>query len=156
MPTSTAARYVRAQCSCCLTTSCSDAGCALVLPRGHGELACISGSQFQSHHKMRGRLCDCMIFWSSGGRDIFAPAELKGGHVKATNCLVQLQNAARLAQTLLGTAYQKIRFEPLIVHKGGLHTNEIKVLRNRRITFRSQRRLAALVKSGTRLATAVA
>jgi hypothetical protein len=105
---------------------------------------------------MTTRLCDFIIFWSLGGRDIFAPAELKGGHVKPTRCLAQLQNGANLAHTLLGTLFQRMRFVPLIVHRGGLSVNEIRILRQRRVSFRGERRLAALVKSGTLLATAVA
>ena len=119
-------------------------------------MACISGSQYQSHHRMTTRLCDFIIFWSFSERDILAPVELKGGRVKATTCLEQLQNGAGLAHTLLDATYQKIRFVPLIVHRGGFSANDIRILRQRRVSFRGKRRLAGLVKSGTHLASAVA
>ena len=156
MPSSIAADYIRRKRACCLSPSCEDQSCAIILPRTNTEVACINGSRYQSHHDFEGKLCDCIIFWSHQERDIFVPAELKSGRFSATHCLAQLQNGATLAQNLLGAACQRIIFDPMIIHKGGIDTTVIKVLRNRRVTFRKQRRLARLVKSGTELARAVA
>ena len=155
MPTRTAVGFIRRRSSCCLSPSCAEKGCILILPENHGEVACINGSFYQAHHKVVGKLCDCLVFWSPAGRDIFAPTELKGGRAKATECLMQLQNGAHLAQTLLGAAYQQIHFEPLLVHKRGINPIEYKILRNRRVTFRKKRRLVRVVKSGTQLASVV-
>lgn len=155
MPTSTMAGHVRGMRSCCLSDSCTDGRCALILPRALGEIACIEGSRYQRHHGVTSKLCDCIIFWSFDGRDILAPAELKSGQVKAIHCLAQLQNGAKVAQSLLDAAYQSIRFEPLIVHRGRIHYIEYKILGNRRVTFRKIRRVARLVKSGTHLTSVV-
>ena len=156
MPTETAAAYIASKRSCCVTTSCADQGCTLILPVGQGDLACINGSRYQAHHKMSEKLCDCAIFWSFRGRDTFVPAELKGGRVRAAHCLDQLQNGAKLAQSLLGSYFQLLKFIPLIVHKGGIHPTEYKILQYRRISFRKVRRHAKLVKSGTHLGAQVA
>lgn len=156
MPSSTAADYIRQKHACCLSPPCEDQSCAIILPTRNTEVTCINGSRYQSHHNTQGKLCDCIIFWSPQDRDIFVPAELKSGSFSATHCLAQLQGGATLAQNLLGAACQGILFDPIIVHKGGIDTGVIKVLRNRRVTFRKQRRLARLIKSGTELARAVA
>lgn len=152
----TAASHIQRSRSCCLTTSCEEGRCSIKLPANGRDTACINGSEYQAHHGHHSRLADCIVFWSpAGAREILAPVELKGGRVKAGTALTQLQNAARLAQDLLGTKCQQIRFRPLLVHRGSVHTNEIRLLRSRPIVFRKKRVLASPVRSGMSFARAV-
>lgn len=139
-----------------MMTACVEGKCSISLPTPSSEVACIGGSKYQGHHDYQQKLADCIVFWSPGSKgDILAPIELKGGHVSASQAISQLQNAATVAQSLLGTAFAEIRFRPILVHRGGIHPNEYRILRSRRVRFREFRVLASPVRSGTSLAKAV-
>ena len=155
MPYSTTAKRVRDAWACCLSTKCEDAGCSLILPNGTGDLACISGSKHQGHHDTSGKLCDCIIFWSTGQREVVALVELKGGHVNAKQCVAQIQNGANLVHTLLGTCQSAIHFVPLLVHRG-MKPIEFRILKRRKISFRKLRYLVGTLKCGDQLIKVVA
>src|SRR5436190_22410081 len=117
MAKQTVCGYVEKRHPCCISRSCEDAGCSLVLPHGAGEVSCIKGSTHQEVHGVPGKLCDCILFWSPDETSLVAPVELKGGQADARNSVEQIQNVARVAQELLEQR-TAIVFLPILVHRG--------------------------------------
>lgn len=112
---------------------------------------CISGSKYQEQHNYAGRLCDCLIFWQARERGVSARVvELKGGRVRTREALEQLQAGARLAEELLA-GVADVDFGAILAQRRR-STLDTRLLRERRITFRGDMRLARVVSCGTRLA----
>ncbi len=94
------------------------------------------------------RRCDYLFFGDNndGGEDWMAPLELKRGRFRAGLCLRQLKAGTQAADQLLPENI-KVRFRPIAVYGGVLHSAQL--LRLRRyggITFRDTHEPVRLLK----------
>jgi hypothetical protein len=99
---------------------------------------------------VRGKLCDCIVFWAASDLELVVPAELKGRQADARESVAQIQNGATLADELVASHTYELGFLPLLVHRG-LGTIESKLLRRLRVTFRAKRYAVATARCGSRL-----
>jgi len=142
-------------CTCCTMAGCQDSRCALVLPSSTQNFTCISGRMYQANHGVNQKLCDCIILWSVSGGLVLAPVELKSGGINAKDCVAQLQNGANLANTFLSRRSSRLNFAPLLVHRGGMHPIEYRILNNRRVLFRGKSYPIQQARCGSQLANLI-
>lgn len=135
-------------CKCCRVDRCREGkGCHVVLP---AKARCYSGSQIQSHHAETAGapLCDCLVLWSRGRRKHVAVVELKSGTVQAGHAVEQLQNGARLAESICDGSEV---FDVLLTCVGRLRAVEINVLRRKRVRFFGREYLVRIERCGVRI-----
>jgi hypothetical protein len=96
-----------------------------------------------------GRICDFLVFLCSSTLTV-AVVEMKSGrNVEATKAVEQIQAGAGELDRIIGT--QAVSLYPILLHSGIKHTNELKVLQNRRVTFRASRYGVIYKRCGTPL-----
>jgi hypothetical protein len=80
-----------------------------------------------------------------------AAVEMKSGRdVAATKVVDQIQAGASEIHCIVGDA-QAVSFYPILLHSGIKHTNELKVLQNRKVTFRGTKYGIIYKRCGTQL-----
>ncbi len=91
--------------------------------------------------------CDYVYFDGDRASSRVVLIELKKGAVKGSEVLGQLQEGANIAEKWIppGTAF---RLHPVVVHGKGVHKQEMKLLRNRRIRLRDRTAQALLMRCG--------
>ena len=143
----------------CHATRCRNGGCVLLLPAVPQPSVLIDLEHDSAAQIVRNRShCDYLFV---GGNDPtrgpwVVPVELTTGRKRASEFLAQLRGGAAIADVLL-PAGAPVRFQPVAVHDGGLHRDEIINLRksSNRINFRGDARPVELVRCGSRLADAL-
>ena len=97
--------------------------------------------------------CDYLFFANiDDGADWVVPIELKGGPIKTSKVVGQLQSGAdAVAKLIPGTAI--VRVVPVAATRG-IHREERRRLSLRKVTFRGVRRRIRLLPCGSRLAVA--
>ena len=139
-------RYVK-----CLTRSCRERGCSLHLDVGGGaSRVIIHGSNYQTIEGFTEKLCDRIVICSAGGL-ILTAVELKGGtSIRMSQAIAQIQNGLRAANRILeGRPIDG--WLPLLLYRGRLHSDETRLLRNRPVEFRGERKIVVKRDCGTRL-----
>jgi len=133
--------------TCCHVTSFREKGCRVVLPKPTDEaLICISGTEYQKHHKANGRLCDLSIFWCRDPDRVAMAIELKSGNFDANHVRDQLQSGADLLASL-SSGCASVKFFPVLTHSG-LRTFQVRTLDRVRITFGGTRYKVTLQRCG--------
>jgi hypothetical protein len=94
-------------------------------------------------------ICDFFVFLCSSTLTV-AVVEMKSGRdVEATKAVEQIQAGAGELDRIIGT--QAVSLYPILLHSGVKHTNELKVLRNRKVTYRGTRYGIIYKRCGTHL-----
>ena len=124
---------------CCLINSYEENHCRLNVSRAiRSSLTTIHGTEFQSSHDWRGRLCDRIIFGTFGGNFVCA-VELKGGQSADRSVAIgQIQGGLNLADSLLQTQALE-EWYPLLLYSGSMPRKERDVLQRKLVTYRGGR-----------------
>jgi hypothetical protein len=84
--------------------------------------------------------------------DRAAAVEMKGGRVEPEVVVEQLQNGAKIIETI-ATGYPDLEFAPVLA-SNSIRNMTLTILRNRRIIFRGKKVGIALIKCGDKLDSA--
>ena len=135
----------------CLTRSCSERGCGLQLDvGGPGSRVIVHGTKYQKTKGFTEKLCDRIVFCRANGL-ILAAVELKGGGtIRMSQAIAQIQNGLRVANDILeGRPVDD--WVPLLLYSGRMRLNETRLLQNRSVQFRGQRKVVEKRNCGTPL-----
>jgi hypothetical protein len=128
---------------------CQKEHCRLPLDGLRWPLFILDCDQYRNLRGLRGSICDFFIFLYSSTLTV-AVVEMKSGRdVGAAKAVEQLQAGAAEFDHIIGT--QAVSFYPILLHSGVRHTAELKVLRNRRVTYRGANYGIIYKRCGTRL-----
>ena len=94
-----------------------------------------------------GKRCDYLVVGKESDAAWVAAVELKGGAFKAGPVVEQLQGGADASNQWLpaGSGFQ---FVPVLAHGRGVHREDQKTLRSRKIKLRGQERQTVLIRCG--------
>ena len=100
------------------------------------------------------RRCDYLIVSEEANAAWVAAVEHKSGGVDAGQVTEQLQGGADAADKwlLAGSVFQ---FVPVLAHRKGVHRNDQKTLRSRKIKLRDQEKQTVLIRCGQELKEAL-
>lgn len=96
---------------------------------------CAGGSRIQAHHPELANtpLCDCLVVWREGGRDIAASVELKSGSYDLKHAVEQLQAGA----DILAEAGRGLdAYGAVLATRGHLRSIDIIELKRQKVLFR--------------------
>ena len=124
---------------CCLTDSYEENRCRLNVSEAiRSSLTTIHGTDYQSSHGWRGRLCDRIIFGTFGGNFVCA-VELKGGQSADMSVAIeQIQGGLNLADSLLQPQVLD-EWYPLLLYSGSVPRKEKDVLQRKLVTYRGNK-----------------
>lgn len=140
---------------CCHGTRCHGGGCQVSLEglptvRVIVDMEKCDSLPIPPHQKR----CDYLFVGEERSTTWVAPIELKSGRLKASVVLEQIEGGVSTADAWLPPGIS-FNFVPVLVHGKSIHRNDLRVLRNRRIAFRGQRKGTVLIKCGDRLKKAL-
>ena len=99
--------------------------------------------------QLRGKICDFLVL-VCGAAVTAAAVEIKSGTgVEATRAAQQIQAGARELDRIIGV--RAVSFYPILLHSGIKHANELKVLQNRKVSFRGRNYRIIYKRCGTHL-----
>ena len=135
----------------CLTRSCSERGCGLQLDVGGPRSRVIlHGTKYQKTKGFTEKLCDRIVFCRANGL-ILAAVELKGGGtIRMSQAIDQIQNGLRVANDILA-GRPVDDWVPLLLYSGRMRSDETRLLRNKPVGFRGERKVVEKRDCGTRL-----
>lgn len=138
-------------CDQCHVTRCNKEGC-LVSLNGAPRLRVIvdmdcKALQIPSARKR----CDYLFVGEENTVSWVVPMELKSGGVKAKKVVGQLQGGARTAAEKWLPPGDSFQFVPVLVHCGGIHPEDRKLLRSTKIKLRGKVRQTELLCCGGKL-----
>ena len=117
---------------------------------GSASQVIIHGSKYQNVEGFTEKLCDRIVFCSVDGL-ILAAVELKGGqNVRMSEAIAQIQNGLSVANDILA-GRPVDDWVPLLLFSGRMRSDETRLLRNRPVQFRGQRKVVEKRKCGTLL-----
>lgn len=138
-----------------LVTSCRKEECRLQLDVGpKAELTVIDCDRCQGGGIQRGKICDYFVFQSEGRRSSLFVVEMKSGAADMSHALGQLQAGCDWVARLAGSDEVDWCYPLLLTGRGG-HAAEIKVLRNRRVTFKGKRLFVVRERCGSSLSQVI-
>ena len=145
--------YVRRNHPKCITNSCRENKCSLKLDGvSPKSLAIIHGTKYQKINNFTEKLCDRILFYEEHGF-ILAAVELKGGrNVRISEAIAQIQNGLRVASDILSNRPVAEWF-PLLLYKGRMKPYETRLLRNKSVKFRGERKNIIKRDCDTQLST---
>ena len=124
----------------CLTRTCRENRCRLQLDGvSPASLAIIHGTKYQQKHRFTEKLCDRIVFCGERGF-VLAAVELKsGGTIHLSDAITQIQNGLRVAGDILGNR-PVAQWFPLLLYNGSMKSDATRLLRNKSVVFRDQRK----------------
>ena len=128
---------------------CEKDHCRLALDGLRHPVFVLDCDRYCDLHEVRGKTCDFLVFVCSTTPAAAAVEIKSGSNVDATKAVQQIQAGAQHIDSLAGT--RAISFYPILLYSEIKHTNELKVLQNRKITFRGRRYRIVYKKCGTHL-----
>ena len=145
--------HIRRTYSDSITRSCRENRCSLQLDGvGPGSLAVIHGGRYQRNRGYTERLCDRIVFCRDHGF-VLAAVELKGGRsVHMSHAVDQIQNGLGVAATILA-GHPVSEWVPILLYNGRMTSHETRLLRNRSVEFRGERKNVVKRDCGARLST---
>ena len=139
----------------CLAQRCRKNNCSLTLNDLPDQFILVDMDHGKAPTRSEfGKKCDYIFIGEDNEEAWVAPLELKGGKLKASEVVEQLQSGARVADHILPSA-ARTRFRPVVAYRRRIHRAEQKRLQSSRVRFRSQERLIKRVKCGTSLMDAL-
>lgn len=126
-----------AWCASCAVTRMAENNSKVIMPPSeHGvRWVIISGTKYQAHHALSGKLCDYVAKRSdSGGPDTFAVLELKSRVQHVGSIVEQLQAGLNLL-----TDADVSNTVAVLVHARGLNAQEVRALARLHVTLRGRR-----------------
>lgn len=136
--------------SCCAIVAFRENNCKIEFPRGRSQWICLSGTKYQSQHKLQRRLCDLLFVWNrSSTEHVSFVLELKGGGISVSGVVQQLQEGAHIVESLLPDPPTR-RFRPVLVHRG-LSAIQVNELRKNKILYRGKKYDIGLMRCGERI-----
>ena len=115
---------------CCLTRKSGERNCSLNI-RGFdpSSLIMLDGTQYQTQHGYRSRLCDRIVFGRWQGISFVSAVELKGGkNVDVGQAVDQIQNGLTVAADTL-SGHSVAGWYPILLfsgHLGGIGTTKLR------------------------------
>jgi hypothetical protein len=135
----------------CVSDRCQKEGCTLNMadiPQDNRVI--IDCDEYKAQFRLDGRICDYIVLCCKDSHRV-AVVEMKSGapdHVR--NAIDQIRNGVNVADGLIG-AKPVQQFLPLLLHGGGISSQELKVLKSSRVTFRGKKYLVDQKKCGSSL-----
>jgi len=135
----------------CLCTSCEREGCKLRLDSlPISSLSIVDADKYKKCTRFKGKLCDFIIFYWTGGTKV-AAVELKGGLVKEGQAQKQIDNGSKVAARVLGS-HRVVDFFPILLHGRGLKRLQIDALQRVRVRFQGKGYMIIIERCGSQLA----
>ncbi len=143
--------HIRQAYANCIARSCKEKSCALQLDNvSQNSLAIVHGTKYQKTHGLTEKLCDRMIFCAEHGF-ILVAVELKSGrNINMSDAIEQIQNGLGLAADILKN-HPVAEWVPVLLYSGGMNSHEIRLLQNKSVKFRGDRKLVIKRDCGTKL-----
>ena len=137
----------------CMTQSCKEGRCSLRLDDvDPASLAIISGTEYQKTKSFTDKLCDRILFCGERGL-ILAAVELKGGkNVDMSAAIKQIQNGLSVADAILGK-HTVSDWYPLLLYSGSVGANGTRLLKNKSVKFKLERKNVMKLGCGTSLSS---
>ena len=128
---------------------CEKGGCRFPLDGLQWPVFVLDCDRYCDARGLPGRICDFFVFLC-GSTLTVAVVEMKSGrNVEATKAVEQIRAGLGELDYIIGM--QAVSLYPILLHSGIKHTNELKVLQNRRVTFRGSRYGVIYKRCGTPL-----
>lgn len=136
----------------CLCQRCQRGNCKLPLASCSDGLEILDCDRYKQRYAYTQPLCDYILFLPRRGLCL-AAIEMKEGSIDLSQVVSQIRNAAAIASRIVAKR-SVAAFLPLLVHKGGFHRNEYKLLLSpaSRIPFRGKKYRLLDERCGTALA----
>lgn len=139
----------------CVVPSCSKQGCTLSVQKmPPSSYKIIDADEYARLQGYTGKLCDYFLFVMHQGALGAAVVEMKSGGVKASTVIAQLQAGAdessRILRQEVSGRGMLCKFFPILLHRG-ISTQEVKILRQKRISFGSKKHRVILERCGSEL-----
>lgn len=138
---------------CCITESCEENNCGLDLSDlSNLPIAMIHGSAYQSRHSFQNKLCDRIILVQRN-KNFLCVVELKGGeNVDIKDAIDQIQGGLSVASSLLSAQWAE-SIKPLLVYSGSMRKVQIKVLKEKFVSYKGKKLRVRRVDCGSKLLT---
>ena len=139
----------------CFKSQCKKEGCSASLkglPASHA-LVDIDCDALQPPET--GKRCDYVYLDEGEGPSRIAPIELKRGSVRAQEVKDQLQGGAAIAARWI-PAHAAFQLIPVVVYGGSVHREELRRLRNAKISLHSRKAQPLLIRCAAPLKSALA
>jgi hypothetical protein len=128
---------------------CEKTNCKLPLDGLRHPTFILDCDIYRGLRELAGEICDFLVF-VCGATLTGAAVEMKSGAgVDARKAARQIQGGANELGHIVGV--QRVSFYPILLHSGIKHTNELKVLQNRKVVFRGENYRIIYKRCGTRL-----
>jgi hypothetical protein len=135
----------------CISDSCRKQGCALDMagiPEDNRVI--LDCDEYKARFSSDERICDYIALCCTDDYRV-AVVEMKSGapdHVR--NAIDQIQGVVKVADEVIGAKSVQLIL-PLLLHGGGISSQELKVLKSSRVTFRDKKYLVDQKKCGSSL-----
>jgi hypothetical protein len=135
----------------CISDSCRKQGCALDMagiPEDNRVI--LDCDEYKARSSFDDRICDYIVLCCTDDYRV-AVVEMKSGapdHVR--NAIDQIRSSIKIADEIIGAKPVK-QFLPLLLHGGGISSQELKVLKSSRVIFRGKKYLVDQKKCGSSL-----
>ena len=141
---------LRNQFSAAEVRRCEKEGCKLLLDEIQSPALILDCDRYCGLLGLSGEMCDYFVFQFSPTLTV-AVVDMKSERdVAATRAVEQIQAGASELQRIVDEP-QAVSLYPILLHSGIKHTNELKVLLNRKVKFRGARYGIIYKRCGTRL-----
>lgn len=137
-----------------LCVRCRDAGCEASLSGFSEHRLVVDAHKAISHEGSGSNRCDCVLFdhGNSNGKLVVVPIELKGGSVRPSSVVRQLQAGAQYVDEVLRRIPASNRLgvscTPVLVHKGKISKSDSRELKRRQVRFRGTNLMVFTAKCG--------
>jgi len=129
--------YLNKRFPSAIAHSCRRGNCTLRLDgAAFREITIVDADEYARLGRHRKRICDFFLF-ATARKLLVVVVEMKGGEVDASTAVQQLSSGARECETLVARGVA-CGFHAVLLHGGGIHASQIKILRGRGVRFRGK------------------
>jgi hypothetical protein len=140
---------LRNQFSAAEAPKCEKGDCRLPLDRLRWPVFILDCDRYCGLRGLQGKICDFFVFLCRSTLTV-AVVEMKSGRdVTAIKAVEQIRAGAAELDRIIGT--QTVSLYPILLHSGIKHANELKVLRDRKVTYRGAEYGIIYKRCGTHL-----
>jgi hypothetical protein len=143
-------KYMQERFKQAIDNDCKNSGCQLKISDIDKKLiTIINCDRFANIIKYTGKICDFFIFLTLGN-SCLAIVEMKSKNIEPLKAIKQLQEGVSKVDDII-TWNIPVSYYPILLHKGGMHPNDYKILGKERITIKGNRMFIIVEKCGSYL-----